>query len=176
MAEQKTDYSKWILPAGLVILAWAVYNAIFGPGQGTQQAAANWNGVTTTDNAANASTLAQVLAVQQPTLTASQIASMANTIFSLGQSGNPVPQPNQDSIQAQVLNCNNNADWYSLVSAFGVKSVSSSSALTAAFSLPGASVNVNEDDLQAYLDGVLDQNHINDINMFFSGAGINQSL
>jgi len=175
MAEKTTNYG-WIIPAGIVLAGIYVINEIFGPSAGTQQAAADWNTVVTNDNAANQATLQQVLQTQTPTLTASEIAGMANTIFSLGQSGNPVSQANQDTIQATVLNVNNTADWYSLVASFGVKSVSTSSALTAAFSLPGASVNVHQDDLQTYLNGVLDSAHIADINIYFSGAGINASL
>jgi hypothetical protein len=172
----KTDYSKYILPAGIVLLAYGIYKSIFGPGAGTAATAANTAAIVTADNTANAQTLQQVLSVESPTLTASQIASMSNTIFSLGMSGNPVSQANQDAIQDQVINVNNNADWYSLVSSFGVKSVSSASALTAALSLPGSAVDTHSDSLQTFLVGVLDQAHIDDINNFFSGAGINQSL
>lgn len=171
----KTDYSKYILPAGLLLLGYGIYKTIFGPSAGAQQNAANQNAITQTDVAANTATLNQVLQTQQPTFTASDFASAANSIFSWGQTGT-VSAENMDNIEWAVIDTvNNDADWYSLIQAFGVKTVVSGSSMEAVL-LPEALPGGHQDDLPTYLRGVLDQSHIASINSFFSLQGINYQL
>jgi hypothetical protein len=171
----KTDYSKYILPAGLLLLGYGIYKTIFGPSAGAQQNAANQTAVTQTDVTANTATLNQVLQTQSPTFTASDFASAANSIFSWGQTGN-VSSENMDNIEWAVLNTvNNAADWYSLIQAFGIKTVVSGSEWEAIL-LPEALQSGHPDDLPTYLRGVLDAQHIAAINSFFSAQGINYQL
>lgn len=169
-----TDYSGYILPLALVLGGVLLYEKFFSGSNALNTQ--NQNQISTANTAAAAATLANTLKTQQPTLTAEALASMANTIFANGQTGNPVPQANQDNIMWQVMDINNLADWYSLVVAFGNKNVSSANWITAALNFSSSSPDTHVDDLPTYLRGVLDAAHLSEVNQYFSDTGINYQL
>lgn len=169
------DYTPFLLLAALGIAGYVVYEKFFGGGAGTAASAANKTAVTTTNATATAQTQADIAATgQTPTLTASQLSSNANSIFSLGLTGNPVPDDDQEQIRDIVIECNNDADWIGLVSAFGTKNVSSAGFLQQNTS--GGNLSSNADDLPTFLRGTLDQSYIDSINDFFTNTGINAQL
>ena len=160
------DYTPFILLAVLGAGGYFVYQKFFGSSTGAQAAAANTSAITQT----NASAIQQAQAAnaatgQTTTLSATQISSNANTIFSLGTSGNPVSDDDQYQIQNIVIECNNNADWLALVAAFGTKQVETGTG------------QINADDLVTFLTGVLtNPQYVTTVNQFFSDTGINATI
>lgn len=166
------DYTPFILIAALGIGGYFLYQAITGgglsnlfSGAGAKASAANQASIQATNASATAATQAQVTASgQQPTLTPSQLASNANSIFNDGIQGNPVPDSDQESIRDTVIECNNTADWIGLVAAFGSRNVTDSNG------------NTHADDLATFLRGTLDSDYVESINDYFSNTQINAQL
>jgi hypothetical protein len=158
-----SDYSGYILPAGLLIGGYLVAKnfGLFG----SQSNNANNNQVTTTTTD-GINTAIQQNAGGTQTLSDAVLAGMADSIFSLYGTDDP------SDIRRIVIQCNTTLDALKLAKAFGTKEVAIDGFSTCAF----FGFNCQSVNLAAYLRLVLPSTEINVINNYFSATGINFSV
>lgn len=99
------------------------------------------------------------------TYTSDQYTGWANDIYQQGIS-NIV---NQSAIVSDIVNVNTMVDLQSLISAFGIRPAATST--FSACSLLG--LNCTSFDLPSFVKQVLDNDHINNINLYLTEQGIN---
>jgi branched-subunit amino acid permease len=158
-----TDYSKYIIPVGLVALAYMVVKNLF-PTSGLTQ---NNTTVTTTTANATAQSLAQSQATTPATLSAAEAAAIANTVYQLGVKGQT--SDIQDQIVWQIIEVNNLTDLLLVMQYFGTRSV----ALSTISWCATLGIDCTQVSMPTFVRGSLDTYHLSEINTFLSGANIN---
>lgn len=150
--EGSQDYSKYILPVGILVGGYLVLNKVFGffgKDTGTGQ---NNTTVTNTIAQGTAKSLADLASKGiQPTLSAANAASIANNIF---YTGLQVTANNTSGIAAifNLLNqAENDADIYLIMQNFGARKVSSSDWSLCSL----ANVNCDAVDLDTFVTAIL---------------------
>jgi CarboxypepD_reg-like domain len=163
-----TDYSKYIIPIGIVGAGIYILSetGLFGNSANAQ----NNNQVASGSVSSIASAIsAEIAAGGFTTLTTANYQSLANDIYNNIQSGNP----NQDQVVQDVIQSNTLLDWLYIKQAFGTKSFNTGSWLSLC---AVAQVNCTTVDLDSALKATLDATHIATINNYFSSQGINYSI
>lgn len=164
------DYSKFILPAGVVIAGFIVMNklGLFGPpGPGT-----------TSNNTANAAAVdAAKVDLQSaanagvtPTISESIAASIANNIFDNATSNTGIiSTASQDAIISDLTNhVTNAADYLKIKIAFGTRASGSY------FSWCGfLGINCSSYDLDTTIKRAMDEQHLTDVHNFLASKGYN---
>jgi len=158
---QKTDYSKYIIPAAVVVGGYFVLKqfGLFGGGA----AAANANSVT---SAGAAGTAAAIQADKNSggfaTINQAQAAGLANSIFNAGD--------DQDAIVHEIIQANTLQDLLLIIQAFGTKQAGG-----AMCSLFGGflSATCGTYDLPSWVRAQLDGTHMATLNGYLSDQGIN---
>lgn len=170
MAEEvQRDYSHYVAPVGIVLLAWVAYEHFFGSGStGAQITAADTTGVQSTLDA-------QKQSGENPTITAAQAAQTANTIYNYAISTTSAPFPSEISYNvkwALINNVNNLTDLLLIMQQFGTRNANTTG-LFSLCSLTMLTVDCTKIDLTALIRMGLQPNDLTDVNMFLSGANIN---
>jgi hypothetical protein len=173
--ETKTDYSKYILPAGLVIGGIFLIKKLLdilpgGAGTGT---GANNQAVTDSIATSTKKTLADLAAKGiTPTITTAQAASIANNIFFSGL--NTSDSSGAATIFNLINQARNDADIYLIIQQFGARKVASSGDWTNLCS----TLNISCDavDLDTFVTSILNNwNYpgftVSDLNYELSDAG-----
>jgi hypothetical protein len=167
--KQTTDYSKYLIPAAVVVGGYFVLKnfGLFGSGNA---GAANSNAITS-GNAASvqASLNAAAASGDFPTISAAGAQGLADSIYNAGVSS-PV---NMDAIQQNIIAANTLTDLLMIVKAFGTKQAGG-----LACSIFGGflSNTCGTYDLNSWVRENLDQSHINSINQYLGMQGINYSF
>lgn len=160
------EYEKYIVPVALVVGGYLVAKkfGLFG-------SEANDNNNSQIDSTTAAGVNAALQAAQNAgdfaTLSDSQIAGMASTIYTLGTSDGDT-----DTIKYTVIQCNTLTDLLNLIKAFGTKNVATSSFSTCAL----LGFNCTSVNLSGFLRATLTADQMNQINGYFSSMGINYAL
>lgn len=163
--KQSTDYSKYIIPAAVVVGGYFVLKqfGLFGGGA----AAANANEIdATTAAGVNAALLQAQAAGDFSTISAAQAAGLANSIYNAGVS-DPV---DQDTIQHNLIEANTTTDLLMIIKAFGTKQAGG-----LACSIFGGflSATCGTYDLQSWVRANLDGYHISNVNTYLTDQRIN---
>lgn len=164
MKASEIDYSKYILPAALVVGGYFVLKqfGLFGGGA----AAANANSITSAGAAGTAAAIAaDKSAGGIATITAAQAAGIANSIFNAGE--------DQDTIVRQVIQANTLQDLLLIIQAFGTKQAGG-----AMCSIFGGflSATCGTYDLPSWVRAQLDGAHLATLNGYLSDQGINYNF
>lgn len=176
MAQQSnTDYSKYILPAALVIGGIIVLNklGIFSKGS----LATENDALANQEKTSNAATLAQLAAAgQHPTASDAQLQGLASQLWSVGTSEDSTGKASTDIQDAMIESIenvvNNTADWVSLKSYFGTKEAATSFFSTCKwFGLDCVAFN-----LDSFLTSAWDDEHIAALNQYFNEQRISYQL
>lgn len=167
--QTRTDYSRYILPVGLLLGVYILYNKFFGSGSGT-----GGNNAATTATTQAGITAAQTAETANggfTTITTAQAANAANTIFSLGTSGgSPVTSNAQDQIVWQIIEVNTLSDLLLIMQYFGTRAVNTGGFLSLCAL---ANISCSQVSMQSFIHAVLDTAHIATINGYLSDQGIN---
>ena len=159
------DFSSYILPVGLLVGGYFVFTKFFGSGGPSNQQ----QQTQTNASAVQASLQKQQAAGETPTLTQAQAASFANDIFTKGT----LSTPDQAGIENDLLQVINLSDLLLIIQAFGTKSINTGSFLNAC---AVAKIDCSAVDLGSFLKAVLDADHINSLNSYWSLQNINYQL
>ena len=162
------NYTPIILVGALglgVYLLWDKISAAFS-------SAANTGNNQAITDAANSSVQADIAAQTAAggimTISNAQASGIASQIYSLGISGNPVAQSDQDRMVNLLIQVNSKLDLLNIEKYFGTKQAGSSFFSTC--NLLG--YNCQAYDLSAWLGATLDSAHIAKLNNFLSAQGI----
>jgi hypothetical protein len=151
---QGQDYSKYILPVGIVVAGVLVLNKVFGlfgKDTGTGQ---NNQAVTDTIAATTKKTLADLSARGiNPTLPVAQAAGIANDIFYTGLNGGSSGIPD---IFADINQARNDADIYLIMQQFGARKVASSDWSLCSL----ANINCDAVDLHTFVTSILNNYNV----------------
>lgn len=161
----QTDYSKYILPAAIVVGGYFVLKqfGLFGGGA----AAANQKSIEDTTTAGVNDALNQARASGDfPTITQSEAAGIANSIYNAGVS-DPV---DQDAIQRGIIQANTLTDLLLIIQAFGTKQAGG---LMCSIFGGMLSATCGTYDLQSWVRANLDPQHIQTVNGYLSAQGLN---
>lgn len=163
-----TDYSKYIIPIGVVGAGIYILSqtGLFGNSANAQNNSQIASGSLSSINAAIAT---ETASGGFATLTAANCQSLANDIYNNIQSGSP----DQDQVVRDIIQSNTLLDWLYIKQAFGTKSFNTGSWLSLCAI---AQINCTTVDLDSALKAILDATHIATINNYFSSQGINYSL
>jgi hypothetical protein len=163
---EKIQYEKYILPVGIAVAGYFILKelGVFGGGNA---GAANASALTNATASGAAAALTQARAQgDMVTLNASQIASLANSIYVAGTASPTDEGTIYDSLQqAQTL-----SDLLSVIQSFGTKQAGG-----AMCSLFGGflSNTCGTYDLPSFVRASVDQTTLQAINAYFAGMGIN---
>jgi hypothetical protein len=113
--------------------------------------------------------LADAQAKQPGSYTADQYTGWANDIYNIGATNDTLSFTQQSQIVNDITQANNMTDLQLLISAFGVKAVSSGFWTTCQF----LGFNCNQLDLPSFVKTVLDGQHLSNLNQYLSDQGIN---
>lgn len=169
------DYSKYILPAGILIGGVIIVSKL---GLFDKGALATENSqLSASETTSNLQTLQQLAnAGEHPTASGAQLQGLASQLWSLGTSENSTGKASQgvqDAMLESLENIvNNTADWITTKSYFGTKS-----AATTVFSTCywfGSDCNVFN--LDSFLQAAFDTDHINSLNQYFHEQNISYNL
>lgn len=160
---QKTDYSKYILPVGLIVGGYLVLKHfdLFGDSANTANNNANdaatAAGVQSSINAAKAAGDIQ-------TISDSQAAGIANAIFTAGINDDPY------TAKQQIIQVNTLTDLLKVIQAFGTKNAATDT-FSSCYLLGLGCQNFN---LSAWFHlPFMDSGTLAEINQYLSGVGIN---
>lgn len=164
MKANQADYSKYIIPAAVVVGGYFILKqfGLFGGGAAAANQASITESATTGVNQALQNAQASG---DFPTINTSEAASIANNIYNAGL--DPV---DQDTIVRQVIQANTLTDLLMIIKAFGTKQAGG-----LACSIFGGmlSATCGTYDLAGWLRSTLDAAHMQTVNVFLSNQGIN---
>lgn len=164
MKTESTDYSKYIVPVGIVVGGYLILKqfGLFGGGA----AAANAKGITDSAAAGAASAIANDKAAGGfATITTSEAAGIANQIYNAGIS------EDQDTIVRQLIQANTLQDLLLIIQNFGTKQAGGLMC-----SLFGFSSSCNTYDLPSWVRATLDAQHLATLNGYLYDQNINYSF
>lgn len=161
----QTDYSKYVLPAAIVVGGYFILKqfGLFGGGA----AAANQKSISDTTAAGVNQALNNAQAAGDfATINQSEAAGLANSIYNAGVS-DPV---DQDTIQNSIIQANTLTDLLLIVKAFGTKQAGG-----LACSIFGGmlSATCGTYDLNSWIHANLDGQHIATVNSYLTDQRIN---
>lgn len=165
MEQQKQDYSKYILPAGIVVLGFVLYKKFFGtpPGDEKTLKAQADSVKQAQDDAAKQGTAAQTY----PTI--DFYTGLANDIYNEWFDGNS----NFDyNVKWDVIKVNTLTDLQLLIQQFGIRAVNTSGWFSPC-SLSFGKFGCQQYDLPSFLRATLKTATIAEINSYLSDSGIN---
>lgn len=167
----KFDWTKLIVPG--VVLAGG-YLLLKNLGVLDGQSSVNNADISARTGAANKNSLADALNQgSQKTMTDAQYQSLANDIYGQGLSFlGPISTRAMDQIVLDYQQCQTLADVLSLKIAFGVKGLPTSFWSSCTW----LNINCTAMDLDTFVKLNLDADHIQQINNYFAGRGVNYKL
>jgi hypothetical protein len=163
----KFDWEQLIIPGAVLIGGYYLIKktGLFsGPITGTGQANAQTQAATAAANDASLKNAQNQGIVQ--TLTSSQLASLANDIYTQGLKD----PPNQDQIQRDIIQANTLTDLLQMIKSFDTRPANTGSWLSLCAL---ANIQCTSLDMATFVRLVLDQAHIQTVNGYLSDTGIN---
>src|ERR1700722_8711123 len=161
-----TDFSKYILPVGIVVGGYLILTntGLFGSNANSGN---NASIDTSTSQSVQASLNAAQASGDQATITSAQASGIAAAIYNAG-----IDPVNMDAIQSSLMQVKTLTDLLLVIQAFGTKSASGST--WDSCSLLG--INCQSYNLSAWVTLNCDASHLSAINNYFSSQGINYSF
>lgn len=167
------NYTPIILVGAIglgIYLLWDKISAVFG---GSAANAANNDALTAGQaSSVNTDIATQTAAGGLQTISNAEASGIAAQIYSLGISGNPVSQSNQDRMVTLMIMVNTPLDLLTIEKYFGTKQADDS--FFSSCNLLGT--NCRAYDLASWLGATLDFPHLNKINNFYSAQQIGQQF
>jgi hypothetical protein len=159
------DYTPFILLGALGIGAYFLYSKLAG---GSAASASNNAAIDQSTSSAVASDLAtQQAAGTKQTLGNAQLSGMASEIYSLGTSSTTLSSTDQDRVVQIMSEVKTSVDLLVLQNYFGTKQAST---FFSSCNLMG--IDCTSYDLSAWLNAILDAQHLAEVNQYLAMQGI----
>jgi hypothetical protein len=174
-AGEKIDYSRFILPLGVVIGGYFLLSNLPNIFKNVFTAPSTSSNNNTVNNAGNVDATIKQLqdAGEIQTISTAEAGGIANQIWSIG-SGSELTTGQQDQIRYLVIKANTTLDLLHIIKAFGIKNVNHSTFFINTCNLFG--VNCEAVDLPSYVRLALSVTEIQGINDYLSAQNINYSF
>jgi hypothetical protein len=163
----KIDFSKYILPVGLVVGGYLLLKNTSLFSSVKTGVTANNEATTAATRAALSSSIASAAAAGDlQTITTAELTSLANDIFTQGIASTP----NQDQIERDIIQVNTLTDLLQMMSAFGTREANTGSVFSIC-AMTG--FNCAALDMATFVRAALDQTHLQAVNSYLQAQNIN---